>query len=491
MNIASTQEIKEAEDCLIQNGVSAEELMEQAGLAIARLIEKEYPLQGLCVAYLGKGNNAGDALVVLRHLRDMGWRIAVRRAYGREEGTSLYQKQWKRLPEVEDWDYGRFSEEEGTVVLLDGLLGLGARGALRPPLDELAGEINKCRCEYGARVVGIDGPSGVDADTGEIYPHAVVADMTAMIAAAKQGFLADSATSHVGRICPVFLPELSVPENSSGKVFDVLMARRRLSPRPYELFKGSAGRVSVIAGSPGMIGAARLCSEAALRSGAGLVTLFALPEVYSFLVTTVSPEIMVKPVRSYVEVSEVAADALIIGPGLGRPEGDREDELLNLIRNYRGKLILDADGLNLISRMRSQSLFRETHLITPHVGEMERLLPRQGRETRCDWVRRSMRLSPVALLLKGARTITGQRGKGLIYNSTGGPGMATAGQGDVLTGVCAGLCAQGLSPYDAGALGAWICGRASDLALREGESEQTLTASCTIAHLRSAFQFKA
>lgn len=490
MNIAATQEIKKAEDALIASGISAESLMEEAGKSIASLISREYPEPGLCVAYLGKGNNAGDALVVLRYLREAGWRIAVRCGYTREEGSPLYQKQWAALPGVEEWSGCAALGESGHLVLLDALVGLGASGALREPLGGLAREMNACRMGMGARIVSLDGPSGVDADTGEVYADAVVADLTAMIAVAKKGFLMDSTTGNVGRVCPVLLRGLEVPDNEWGKVFDGIMGRQILPPRPYEWYKGAAGRVSVVAGSPGMTGAARLCAESALRAGAGLVTLFVLPEVYPVLASSVIPEVMVKPVRSYAEVSEFPADALVIGPGLGRPDEEREEEVLNLIGSYKGKLVLDADGLNLLSRKGMQSLLASNHLITPHIGEMERLLPRGAKEARREWVERFTRVSSAVLLLKGARTITGQRGKEIMYNSTGGPAMGTAGQGDVLTGVCAALCAQGLQPYQAAALGAWLCGRASDIALRQGRiSEQTLLASDTIDYLGEAFCF--
>lgn len=487
MKIALTSEIKKAENALIASGVSAELLMEEAGQKIARVIREEWGKSGLCVAYLGKGNNAGDALVVLRYLRQWGWDIAVRPGYLPEEGSVLYKLQWNRLENLPDWKLERLDAADSPVVLLDGLVGLGAKGGLKGRLAELAAEMNSTRRSGKTRIVAIDFPSGVDGDTGEVFGNAVMADCTAMIAIAKQGVLNDPATGHAGRIFPIHLSCLDVPENNFGELFDKREGTLLLPLRPYEWFKGNAGRVSVIAGSRGMTGAARLCAESALRAGAGMVTLFALPDVYEILAGSVMPEVMVKPVQSYTEAFEVHCDALLVGPGLGKPEQEREGELLQLIGEYIGKTVLDADALNLIARNNLLGGLGENHLLTPHVGEMERLLPRFPDETRKERVLRFTRISTAALLLKGARTLVGQRGRPIRYNSSGGPGMGTAGEGDVLSGVCAALCAQGLSPYDSAALGAWLCGRSSELALRTTQSEQSLIASDTISYLGRAF----
>lgn len=489
MKVAPPQTIKEREDQVIASGVSAESLMEEAGLGIARIIRREFGDKGHCVAYLGKGNNAGDALVVLRYLQEWGWSVGVRAAYGKEEATLLYQQQWDRIPNVLQYkDSSQIRNVKGRpLVLLDGLVGLGAMGGLKAPLDALAREINVLRKQRGAVCVAIDLPSGVDSETGEVSGDAVIADISAVIAVVKSGMVRDASTAYVGRMEPVALAGLDVEDIYNEELYEPGEELQIIAPRPYEWYKGNAGRVSIIAGSVGMTGAARLCAESALRAGAGMVTLFALPEVYSLLAVNMPPEVMVKPITRYTSVHEVHCDVLLMGPGLGAPKEDREEELLGLINRYQGKLVLDADILNLLTRRGLLHLLKENHLITPHIGEMERLFARLPEESRVGWARRFTLLSSATLLLKGARTLVAGKGRKVRYNSTGGPGMGTAGQGDVLSGVCAALCAQGMNVYDSASLGAWLCGKAAEIAMRGDESEQSLIASDTIKNLGKAF----
>lgn len=483
-------DIRRAEDELIAGGVSAESLMEIAGRRIAAVILSRWKTPGLCVAYLGKGNNAGDALVVLGYLREKGWRIAVRYSCLPSEGSRLLALQWERLTEggvVMEWNSHLLSGEEGPVVLLDGLVGLGAGIPLRGTFAGLAAEMNACRRTGRARVVAIDYPSGVEGDTGEVSDGAVIADVSAVIGGMKKGLLADSATGHVGRIHLIPLPGMETGDSKEGEVPDKTLLASLLGPRPYEWYKGSAGRVIIVAGSPGMTGAARLCAEAALRGGAGMVTVLALPDIYPLLAVSMPPEIMVRPVQSWREALRMPGECLLLGPGLGAMSAEREEELLELIRSFAGKMVLDADALNALARRGGLPLLSERALLTPHVGEMGRLLPALPGENRRDWAERFTQSCEAALLLKGARTLIARRGHTVRYNISGGPAMGTAGQGDVLSGVCAALCAQGLHPYDGAALGAWLCGRASELALEDRESEQSLTAGATSEYLGRAF----
>lgn len=496
MRVASIADIQLAERSLIASGVSGDSLMEDVGRRIAVIIQSEFPQPGKCIAYLGFGNNAGDALVVLRYLREKGWRIGLRCCSTDVNSWSeLGQLQWERLGapeeiiEAEMEDGGEDQGCVGPIVLLDGLVGLGAWGALRSPVDILAREMNRRRAEGRCTTISIDFPSGIDGDTGEIYKDAVIADISMVIGGVKKGMLMDEATAYVGRIMTLPLRGLCV--EGASEVVDTSYYSAMLGRRPYEWYKGSAGRVAVVAGSPGMLGAACLCAEAALRAGAGMVSLYALPDVYPLLAVKVSPEIMVRRISSYREVDLSSCDVLLAGPGLGDMETGIGDDLMSLLSDAAEKslpVVLDADALNLCAKRGALSPFGEKMILTPHIGEMQRLLPRKETESRKEWAKRFLSDSPAVLLLKGARTLIAQRGELLRYNSSGGPAMATAGQGDVLAGACAGLCAQGLSSYDAASLGAWLCGRASELALAYGEqSEQSLTAGDTLKNLGKAY----
>ncbi len=257
-----------------------------------------------------------------------------------------------------------------------------------------------------------------------------------------------------------------------------------LTRRAFGAYKNQFGRVGVVAGSRGLTGAAVLCASGALRGGAGLVELFALEEIYPTLAAAAPPEVMVKPVKDYRSLGDEAVDVWAIGPGLGK-----RDDLLDLIERAPQPMVLDADGLNLFAgQLDLLATSRGPRLLTPHPGEMQRLQPTENLG-RAAQARRFLEKVDSTLLLKGSRTIVAARGRPLSYNSTGHPGMATGGMGDVLTGVCAALLAQKLSPYDAARLGAWVCGRAAELAIFQGHaSAQSFLPTDLLAHLGRAFR---
>jgi NAD(P)H-hydrate epimerase len=212
-----------------------------------------------------------------------------------------------------------------------------------------------------------------------------------------------------------------------------------------------------------------------------------VPEaIYPILASTAAPEVMVKPVTSYRALLEEPIDVWAVGPGLGRAH---PDEVLSLIAQAEQPMVVDADGLNILaSEIATLKRTTAPRLLTPHPGEMKRLLPLDGL-SRAEHARRFCDEFPAALLFKGSRTIVAERDHPISYNTTGNPGMATGGMGDVLTGVCAALIAQKLSVYDAARLGAWVCGRAAELAIFKGNaSEQSLVPSDVVENLGGAFR---
>ncbi len=261
---------------------------------------------------------------------------------------------------------------------------------------------------------------------------------------------------------------------------------RLLPRRKYNSYKNQFGRIGVVAGSKGFIGAALMTSQGALRAGAGLVEVFVLEEIYEIVAGAAFMEAMVKPVASYRDLVKEEPDAWAVGPGLGK---SRAAEILEMVEKARQPMVLDADGLNIVSE--KTSVLRRCkgeRLLTPHPGEMKRLFPGE-KAPRARTATHFCSRFPVTLLLKGSRTIVAQRGRPLSYNTTGNPGMATGGMGDVLTGVCAGLLGQGLSLYDAARIGGWVCGRAADIAIfNNGQSEQSLLARDVLNHLGDAFK---
>jgi len=342
------------------------------------------------------------------------------------------------------------------------------------------------RANKGAYVFAVDLPTGLDGDSGKTDRDCVIADFTVTIGFAKPGLLADDALNFVGRLEVVQLDELRAPEKKAKEVVAALSAFRELLPRrKFSTYKNQCGRIGVVAGSRGFIGAALMTSQAALRAGAGLVEIFVPEEIYEIVAGAAPMESMVKPLKSYRDLLKEKADLWAVGPGLGRSHAG---EILELIEKAKQPMVIDADGLNILAeKIVALKRCKGKRLLTPHPGEMKRLS--QGeKETRAKTAIKFCHRFPVTLLLKGSRTIVAERYRPLSYNTTGNPGMATGGMGDILTGVCAGLAGQGLSLYDAACLGAWLCGRAAEIAIFDGsQSEQSLLPRDVLDHLGDAF----
>lgn len=477
------EEMKNAEEAAFARGVQAEDLMEQAGRGIAEIVRQFHPVPGHCSVFCGKGHNTGDGLVAARYLAGWGWSIDLRFSYPETALSPLTAKKLKELPRSEAKTQARYPK-----IALDGLLGIGAHGEPREAIAKSIRTLNCMRRDEGAWVLAIDIPSGLDGDTGLPASACVEADLTATIACVKSGLVADTATNAVGRLALVELEELRPPEAGSWRIATADTLRPWLPARSFDLHKGDCGRVGVIAGSPGFIGAARLCSAAAMHAGAGLVTVVAKGEAAALLTTSCIPEVMVRRVQTYREVHELRFDALAIGPGLGL---EHAAEVLSVMREAPQPMVVDADALNALSR--DVHLLKHCageRLLTPHPGEMERLYPQRGR-TRQQWLEDFLTEYPVTLLLKGARTLVGNAQGRRCINITGNPGMASGGMGDVLTGVCAALTSQLRENdlFQSACLGAWLCGRSAEKAVFEPlGSAESLSANWVVDHLGSAFR---
>ena len=454
MQISTSQSVREAEQRLFASGrMSSLALMnaviERMWQACRRLPLMQGFSPSRVVVYAGTGNNAGDAIGLARM---WGCPVTLRCA-GRLSADAVAQltgEEEQALP-----------EEQENLLIIDGLLGSGAVGELRPAYAELVRELNALRASsLRSLTLAVDIPTGLDSATGE-YSEVVQADVTAAIGAVKPGLLADDAADAVGRLLCIPLPEVGeIPSHGTEQVSDAADLCPLLSRRAYSCFKNRAGRVAVVAGSVGMAGAAQMCAEAALAAGAGLVVLYCLPPVYPVLAARVAPEIMVRPVGSFADIHEPDALALVIGPGLGEVQPVAAESLRTLAENFAGTVVLDADGLNTAAAY--GWVPRAGWVLTPHPGEMRRLDPRPAAPRR-EIVARYLAQHDCTLLLKGARTLIADRTR-TLYNSSGGPYMANGGQGDALAGTIGALSAQGLSPFRAAAVGAYACGVAAEYA---------------------------
>jgi NAD(P)H-hydrate epimerase len=372
-------------------------------------------------------------------------------------------------------------------VLLDGLLGIGASGALREPLVALAREIAWLRNHAGARVAAVDLPSGVDPDRGEITAEAVIADVTFMIGAAKCGLLTATAAHATGVLAVVPVEPLAALPGGGLELISPLTMEAGIVPRPFDFHKGMAGKVALLAGSPEFTGAAVLAASGALYGGAGLIHLYVPQAVAAAVTAKCPPEIIVHGCSDPQELLESAPDAIVVGPGLGPMSDAFAAQLMQLLAHSEVPTVLDADALNLLARLGIDQALKPNHLLTPHPGEFRRLAPDLADLPREDAARMFVGRHPVTLLLKGCRTLVTKHDAPLWCNATGSPGMATGGQGDVLAGVIGALLAAGHPPVTAAAMAAWRCGRAAELALNLPTiSEESLTPSHVLAHLGAA-----
>lgn len=475
-----------AEEAAFARGVAVEALMDQAGAGIARAVRQFFPNPGRCIVFAGKGHNGGDALVAAEWLKRVGWNIDIRLAYPEDECGELTRKKLRAVRDTTSNEAPATGPASRTIIL-DGLLGLGSQQLLREPIRSAAQEINRLRREENPYVFAIDLPTGLNGDSGETDPEdCVIADFTITIGFAKHGLIVDSAVDFVGRLEVVPLADLVGAEGAANEQLAIAHSLQTLLPRrKFNCYKNQFGRIGVVAGSEGFIGAARMTAEGALRAGAGLVEVFVPKELYSLMAAAAPAEAMVKPMQSCRDLLEGEIDIWAVGPGLGKK---RASGIIKLIEQAKQPMVVDADALNVLAEQ--MDLLKRSpgpRLLTPHPGEMKRLFD-SGKMSRAGTARNFCEQFPVALLLKGSRTIVCERDRPLSYNATGNPGMATGGMGDALTGVCAGLLGRGLSVYDAGRIGAWVCGRAAEMAIfQTGQSEESLLPRDVLAHLGRAF----
>jgi len=462
-------------------------LMENAGLKSAQCIADLFgPVAGQRVGiFCGKGNNGGDGFVIGRHLSRMGaevhfWLTGKKDALRGDAAVNLQIADRMGLPieELEDWD-----PETGLDafdLLIDALLGTGLKGEVRGIYAKIIESLRR----FGGPVVAVDIPSGLDGDTGQPLGTCVRADLTITMGNVKTGMMFYPARNFIGEL---YIADLSVPEH----MYDALQPqkfllsvddyRELLPPRPPDGYKNTFGKVLVFAGSTGLTGAATMASLSALRSGAGMVFL-GCPKSLNAILEEKLTEVMTRPLpetdtgslasEAFDAAEQVLgwADVLALGPGLSTHPDTREFVRQVLTRQSR-PMVIDADGLNnLQGQTGLLAEYGGPLVLTPHPGEFARLTglkKPQIEQDRIGVARRFAREWRAVLLLKGAPSLIAAPEGDVFFNPTGNAGLATAGSGDVLTGLIAGFLAQGLSALHAALLGAFVHGLAGDLAAFE------------------------
>lgn len=430
-------------------------LMERAGAGVAIVVQTRFPKGTRVVCMVGKGNNGGDAQIAARILEKAGYRCTLCTTFDAEASATA-------------------------DLIIDGLLGTGTRAPLSSELTDFITQINRLH----KPVVAIDIPSGLDASTGASCGAVIRATCTVTMALPKLGLYLGAGSDNAGEVIVV---DIGIrPERVTHMaVTTVLLTETEIAPLlPQRLLsanKSNFGHVLIVAGSTGKMGAGILAARGCLRSGAGLVT-YALPETAYEKFDTTLPEVMMEALPDHhsgalhpngiSRLDELlkGKSAVVLGPGIGTTK-ETAKVVHHLLETVQVPMVIDADALNCMSENPEwQSLLTERHVLTPHPGEMARLLQKTTtviQEDRLGVARHFAESHKATLVLKGRHTLVAFNGH-IAINPTGNPGMAIAGMGDVLSGIIGGFLAQGLSCEDSARVAVFLHGLAGDLIGNQG-----------------------
>ncbi len=530
MKIVSVEEMRALEAQSEAAGVPTAELMLRAGLAVAREVRRA--LGGAAgrrvLVLVGPGNNGGDGLVAARHLASWGAKIdGYLLAPRREDDPELIaalESGIRLQRSIEEGDAARRNSRDGGAgggdpaggglehdlrnadLVLDAVLGTGRSRPLGGLVKEAFDLVRRAKARRPAlRTIALDIPSGLDADSGAVDPSVFPADQTLTLGFPKQGLYRGPAVTAAGQVTVL---DIGIPAGYARDIVLELITRDTvqglLPERPVDANKGTFGRVLVIAGSGNFIGAAILACRGAHRSGAGLVTLAApAPLVTAVAGSLVETTYLPLPATQTGAIATMGAalvrdrvadyDAVAIGCGLGQEEETKAFVASVLFGGGQAPalrenlpVVLDADALNILAKTdRWWSRLRVQAVLTPHPGEMARLLRSTTKEVQRDRIAAARGAASTwgqTVVLKGAYTVIAAQGGLARVSPFAVPALASAGTGDVLTGVVAGLMAQGLEPYEAATVGVFLHGRAGQR-FTQLHGDTGLVATDLLAHL--------
>ncbi len=511
MKLVTAAQMRDLEQRAVDAGTSLDALMEAAGLAVAQEawlslgVVEDRRIVVLC----GPGNNGSDGLVAARYLAEWGAHVAVcipvpRPGHDLKLTVGL-EKNVVVIASSDGHGQALKSALAEAELVIDALLGIGRAR----PIDGAIADVLRLLREASEhpsppQVIAVDLPTGVDADSGSADPLAVHAGMTVTFGAAKVGLYTLPGATHAGRVQVI---DIGLPADAERalpiELLDTRYARERLPERPAGGNKGTFGRVLVVAGSGNYPGAARLSAEACYRAGAGLVTIACAPSLRAIVAPSL-PEVTYLPIEAPGETlgREAAAqildalpgyDVLLIGPGLSQAPGVRDGvvELLTHIPERMKGVVVDADALNALAQTDGwHERVRAPLVLTPHPGEMARLLASTVETVQADRLGTALDASKrwgQIVLLKGAHTIVAAPDGRAAISPYANPLLATAGTGDVLAGVIAGLLGGGIAPFDAAACAVYVHGLAAD-GLREEFGDRGMMASDLLRAVPRAFR---
>jgi NAD(P)H-hydrate epimerase len=493
MRLLSNEQIRKIDQhAIIDYGIAGLILMENAGLAIVDEIKKRFEPKANILIVSGRGSNGGDGFVVCRHLHNANYAVQLITlgAEDRIRGDALMNFEIVKKMGIAKKNYTEQGKLEGfrelinqADVVVDAILGTGLAYDVSPLYEEAISLING----YSKYTLSIDLPSGVCGDDGLIKKTAIMANVTVCFHCPKCGNILYPGAENNGEL---IIKDIGIPKEANALIdytYQIITEQDVIGRMPYrhgQMHKGSFGKAGVVAGSLGLAGAAILTSKAALRSGLGLLKLF-IPESINALIKTAIPESITIPLqemrKGVIGINQIAGiveaasrcEVLAVGPGCGETP-ELGETVRRLISELTVPMILDADALNVLAK--DLSILKNKQgpiIVTPHIGEMSRLTKLTvdhilahpiftARDFAKEW--------GVITVLKGARTVIALPTGEIYINITGNSGMATAGSGDVLTGIIAGFVAQGLKPEDAAIVGVFVHGFSGDVvAARIGE----------------------
>ncbi len=496
MKIFTARQIRECDAFTIQEeGITSADLMERAAEACAAWLSRQYNNNTPVLVVCGMGNNGGDGLALTRILLQQGYpaRAVVLRhaaqfsADAAHNLTLLHQLMPENISILEPGQYLSTLSED--ILIIDALFGTG----LNRPLEDWPASFVQELNALPNILIAIDTPSGLPADSLP-DPHAAVmrAKHTLSFQFYKRSFLHPEAAAHTGRVHLLDIglsPQYITATHTQYYTIDAATAAALYKPRDPFGHKGSLGKVQLVGGSYGKMGAIALSTRAALKSGAGLV-FTAAPASGNTILQVLNPEAMfIDAGKEVVEVIKAEEKAVLgIGPGMGQAS-ETGAALLQFIRSAQGSLVLDADALNLVAAQKEMlHLLPAYTIITPHPREFERLFGKApDTMLQVELARANAMKYNICIVLKGHHTAVVLPTGACWYNTTGNAGMATGGSGDVLTGILTALLAQGYAPADAARLGVFLHGRAGDLAAAVS-GQEALTAGDLPDWLGAAFR---
>ena len=468
MNVLNAEQMRAADAHAINNlNIPSLTLMENAARRVADIVLRKNPQPRRVLVVCGTGNNGGDGLAVARLLKQAHWNPVALLLGNVSNLKADPAENWSRAVSsgvtcVEDPEGEQVEKLMAEAdLIIDALFGTGLTRSLDGFYSATVQKINRA----GKQVISIDIPSGINSDSGILLGPSIKANSTIALAALKYGHIFSPASKMSGE---TYVVDIGIPTESTTVVVRARDVVRILPHRPADSHKGTFGHAVIVGGSPGKTGAAYMAGKGALRCGAGLVTVACSSEIQT-IIATLGPELMTFAFNSPSDLMPFLLEktAVAIGPGLGISK-DSNQMLLDVATQFKGPLVIDADGLNLLAKDKTMITKRKksSTILTPHPGEMARLMNTDTASVQKDRVLIAKKLAAetgAIVVLKGYRTIIAHSDEKAWIVPTGGQALASGGTGDVLTGMITGFLSQGLIPLEAALAGVYLHGLTANL----------------------------